>query len=107
MANADGKNSLKCQLCEKWVAKDNWTIKGHRGKCASDNMGLLITFDNHPEYYCSYCDGPVLLWPIRGPGFFESHVRQGQLIARAPGNRGKYRHNHIQVTLPHVCLIFV
>ena len=45
MANADGKNSLKCQLCEKWVAKDNWTIKGHRGKCASDNTGLLITFD--------------------------------------------------------------
>ena len=70
MANADGKNSLMCQLCEKRVTKDNWTIKGHRGKCASDNMGLLITFDNHPEYYCSYCDGPVLLWPIRGPLLF-------------------------------------
>ena len=70
MANVDGKNSLKCQLCEKLVAKNNWTIKGHRGKCASDNMGLLITFDNHPEYYCSYCDGPVLLWPIRGPLLF-------------------------------------
>ena len=67
---ATDKDSVLCQLCEERVAKDNWNIKGHRGKCASDHMDLLITYDHHPEFSCPYCDGPVLLWPIKGPLIF-------------------------------------
>ena len=69
-AAVKGKNNTLCQLCEKMVPMEDWNIKGHRGKCASDHMDLLITYDHHPEFCCPYCDGPVLLWPIKGPLIF-------------------------------------
>lgn len=60
-------DEVLCHLCETLISRKNWsTIEGHRGKCATDHMNILITFEHHPDHCCPYCDGPLLQWPKRG-----------------------------------------
>lgn len=76
MALQRANKKVECHLCEEIIHRRDWYVANHREVCGLRHSEFLKNLQRYKLKYCPNCQGPLLLWPLRGPSMFECHETQ-------------------------------
>ena len=65
-----GRPKVECHLCCKIINRRDWYDANHREICAIRFKNLISSFPKLNAKSCPMCNGPLSLWPKRGPNIF-------------------------------------